>query len=273
MNKFTVFGGRGFIGSDIVAKIKKQDYDCVVIKRGDPIPKEYMGTIIYCAGAGDCNNDQYNVLAANTILLSKILEHGDFDRLIYISSYRVYLGNNDTNENSDIRIKKSDNRRLFNLTKLTSEELCRTSGKKTLVVRPSNVYGAAIESKLFLPSIVRDAVNLGVVNMFVTPEYAKDYISVDDLSNAIISLCKIENIFDGRLINIASGENIKAINLVEKIKIETSCKINWVNSGINDDVFPLCDISSLKKLINFKPVSVLNNIDDMVSFFKKTKIN
>ncbi|WP_337242221.1 NAD-dependent epimerase/dehydratase family protein, partial [Proteus faecis] len=77
-------------------------------------------------------------------------------------------------------IHTSDNRRLFNITKLAAEEICLKSNKNITIIRPSNVYGTAINSSLFLPSIVRDAIQKKEINMFVSPEYSKDYISVND---------------------------------------------------------------------------------------------
>lgn len=105
------------------------------------------GIVIYCAGNGDCQNTPFNVFQANCALLSDILQHSKFNRLVFMSSTRVYMNGNDTQENADLVVCRDDARRLFNLTKLVSEELCLKSGKDIVIVRPSNVYGVALNSR------------------------------------------------------------------------------------------------------------------------------
>ncbi|MCV5223230.1 NAD-dependent epimerase/dehydratase family protein, partial [Escherichia coli] len=96
-------------------------------------------------------------------------------------------------ETDDLLVTAGDNRKLFNLTKLVAEELCIKSERDVTVVRPSNVYGLALNSTLFLPSIIRHAINNGEINMFVAPEYAKDYVSVNDVAKACVLLAEKQN--------------------------------------------------------------------------------
>ncbi len=49
------------------------------------IYEEDLGVIIYSAGYGDCQKDPFNVLTANVLLLSSLLQ-AKFDKLVYISS-------------------------------------------------------------------------------------------------------------------------------------------------------------------------------------------
>ena len=208
---FTVFGGDGFIGSHFVAELKRRGHRVFIPVRGEELPiSKDLGIVVYSAGYGNCEADPYNVLDANTSLLSKIVNEGKFSKLVYISSTRVYLNQDITDEDADVTVSANDGRRLFNLTKLTSEEICLRSDKNCLIVRPSNVYGLALDSPLFLPAIIRDAINNKKVNMYVTPSYSKDYVFVGDVVNATIDLIDIDCI---GIVNIASGENIKADTL------------------------------------------------------------
>ena len=55
MSLYTVFGGRGFIGSEIVKQLNELGHNVFVPERGDEsIYHKDLGTIIYCAGHGDC---------------------------------------------------------------------------------------------------------------------------------------------------------------------------------------------------------------------------
>ncbi|MBG5883990.1 SDR family oxidoreductase [Providencia alcalifaciens] len=277
MNKFTIIGGYGFIGSEIVNFLKEKNAHIFIPQKDDDkLFRDELGTIIYCAGYGDCINDPFKVLESNTILLSRILKKSNFDKLIYISSTRIYMENNSSDESSNFIIDRNDSRKLFNLTKLVSEELCLLSNRNVIIVRPSNVYGLAISSPLFLPSIVRDAILKSEVNMYVSPTYEKDYIYVKDVADAIYKLAIIENP-KNKIYNLASGENTNAQQIANVLSTETGCKVFWHEQDKMDDNFPVTNIESIKVEINFDPKSVLvmmkQMIKDYLVHYRKDKKN
>lgn len=262
---YTIFGGRGFIGSEFVKTLRIQGHEVYIPKRDDKsIFLKNLGHVIYAAGYGNCQEDPYNVVDANLALLNRVLYQARFESLTYLSSTRVYVGDNKSSENSDITISITDTRRLFNLSKLTAEELCLKSNRRCLIVRPSNVYGAAIESNLFLPSIIRDALNKGIVNMYVTEEYEKDYVYVGDVVNSTLELIQKE--VTG-IINIAFGRNISAKQLAEVLIKNTNCEIKW--HVANDiDFFNKINIEKIKNLIEYNPRCVLSDMESMIKNYK-----
>jgi len=263
--QYTVIGGNGFIGSEIVSLLKEKGHIVTVpVRNCDSLFKNDLGTVIFAAGNGDCVQKPFEVFNSNTKLLADILEHATFNKLIYISSTRVYMEQQASSEESDVTISHNDNRRLFNLTKLVAEELCLRSGRDTVIVRPSNVYGTAIHSKLFLPSIARDAVNKKLINMYVTPSYAKDYVSVKDVADIVyqVSLEAKKNVY-----NIASGVNTTAAEIAELLKIHSGCEVIW-HPGYKDDHFPITDISNIEDEFNFKPRSLAEDIQSMITSLK-----
>ena len=267
MSLFTIFGGKGFIGSEFVKVLENQGNDVFIPERDDTSIYEIdLGTVIYCAGYGDCQKDPFNVLHANVTLLSSLLEKAVFDKLVYMSSTRVYMNQNDSFENCNLTICNDDNRKLFNLTKLVSEELCLKSDRNCLIIRASNVYGLALNSPLFLPSIIKDAITKKEINMYVTPFYGKDYISVDDFVAATLSIIR-SNLKKSEVINIAAGFNVDAKKIAELLVRETGCKVNWL---VDKDVekFEPISIEKLKKHILFKPSSVIDDMEIMIEKFR-----
>lgn len=265
MSKFTVFGGRGFIGSEFVKELKTQGHDVLVPEREDlSIYEDDLGTVIYSAGYGDCQKDPFNVLHANVILLSSLLEKAKFNKLVYISSTRVYMNQYDSFESCDLKVSFDDKRKLFNLTKLVSEELCLKSNRNCLVIRPSNVYGSAINSTLFLPSIVRNAILDGSINMYVTRNYSKDYVFVGDVVKYTLDLISKGN--DG-VFNLASGSNTSAREIADIIVDKTNCNVNWL-ADKDIDLFHEIDVSKVANTVDYRPNNVIDDLKKMIEDFE-----
>lgn len=267
MNKLTVFGGGGFIGSNIISQAKKFGYEA---HRGnwDNIQKgEIFGDIIYCLGEGNCNKP-YEVLSSHLTILQEILKNTKFKRITYVSSTRVYLANDKSHEDTDVDLVCSDERKLFNLVKLTAEALLEKSGVDFRIVRPSNVYGTAVNSPLFLPSIVRDAIIKKEVDMYVPPHYSKDYVHVDDVVCLTLAITKNSEFVR---YNIASGRNTSAYEIANILESETNCKINWHGSN-NCDSFPLTEINRVVDEYDYKPKVATELIADMIKNFRKELI-
>lgn len=263
---YTVIGGRGFIGSEIVENLLAKGEKVEVPPRDDEtLFDRDLGIVIYAAGNGDCANTPFDVYKSNTELLASILERAEFSKLIYISSTRVYMEQDSASENDNLTVCSSDNRRLFNLTKLLSEELCLKSSRDTIIVRPSNVYGLALKSKLFLPSIIRNAISNKHIDMYVAPAYAKDYVSVTDVAEMIYLISRKN---EHHIYNIASGVNTKASDIADLIASKTGCTIKW-HEGFKGEYFPPTDITRTINEFGHVYKNVLSDIEIMIDNFKK----
>ena len=227
-----------------------------------------LGVVIYCAGYGDCAGNPRKVIESNISSLIQIIERSSFRRLIYLSSTRLYLSNDRSSEEADLLISSSDKRRLFNLTKLVAEEMCLLSDREIVIIRPSNIYGLAVSSPLYLPSIVRDAIHKKKVNMYVSKDYAKDYVSVMDVANSIYQLSLCDRL-DSKIYNVGSGINISSREIAEVLSRETDCEIIWHKTPFNEEVFPETDISKLVAQIDFSPRSVLDDLPKLITEFKQ----
>ncbi|EPO4111639.1 NAD-dependent epimerase/dehydratase family protein [Enterobacter cloacae] len=271
MAKYTIIGGNGFVGQAICQELDKRGLAYDIIGRNDCLKENsQLDKIIYCAGNGDCNNNPYDVFEANTNLLVKILKSTNFNRMVYLSSTRIYMNNDCSTEKSDLIVGFNDNRRLFNLTKLAAEEMLLRSNKDIVILRPSNIYGTALKSPLFLPSIIKDALIKREVNMYVDKLYAKDYVSVGNVAEAAIFFSELHH-SDNKIINIASGKNVSANEIASILEKETGCMINWHTKTTAQETFPVTDNKTFRQSIpELKIDDVIEDMKEMIFQFKES---
>ncbi|NUU67353.1 NAD(P)-dependent oxidoreductase [Enterobacteriaceae bacterium BIT-l23] len=269
MSITSIIGGHGFVGREICKILESIGGSYNVIGRGDVISRgEKFDRIIYCAGEGDCQNKPFDVFDANCSLLYHVLKNTNFNKLVYISSTRLYMNGDSSDESSSLHVEDSDNRRLFNLTKMASEELCLRSKKNITILRPSNIYGTALKSTLFLPSIIKDAITRGVVNMFVDKSYAKDYVSVKNVAEACVNFSS-RDIEYNKIINVASGKNVTASDLAKLLIKETNCKVIWHETPNRKEEFPVIKNELLRKYMpEMKIDDVMRDMESMISQFR-----
>lgn len=265
--KITIIGASGFLGSQINASLNADGFNVFCPLRPDLVSLTgHLGIVVYAAGFGRCSSleEISAVVDANINVLGRILRECSFSKLIYISSTRVYMGSVSSTELSDVGISSSDQRKAFNLSKLLAEELC-LSIDNTYLIRPSNIYGLATDSSLFLPSIVRDAIVRKSIDMYVPKLYEKDYVSVLDVVQVIKKII-IKSRPDHRVYNVGSGENTVALEIANRIQSKLDCTVIWRENDVSD-IFPLTDISRIKSEFAFSPSKVMLDLDIMIDDF------
>lgn len=253
----------GFIGSAAKGMLVNRGF---TVRRGEwqveDFQRKQLGTVVIACGVGDCRRIE-DVLHSHLDVVRNIIKTAEYDRIVYISSTRVYLDSEQSSETSPLLINPDDSRVLFNQVKLIAETIIKAQSKPALILRPSNVYGKAFNSPLFLPSLVRDAITKHVINLYVTPEYSKDYVYCEDVCMAIVN--GIEKEITGTY-NIASGENVAANDIVKIIAGRTECDVVWHDTSVLDQ-FPLIDITAMESVFGLKPVRVADMLNEMIDDF------
>lgn len=259
----TIFGIGGFIGSDINNVLTSNHLQ---VERGDWTIQDFkhkdLGTVIVCCGIGDCKKTD-EMVSSHLDILRSIINTAKYQKLIFISSTRIYRGGEQSHEETVLKIDQSDSRALFNQLKILCETLVQAQSKPWLILRPSNVYGKAFKSKLFLPSLVRDAVVNQEINMYVSPDYSKDYVFVEDVSKAVYVAIKKSII---GIFNVASGENTSASEIAEIIRSRTDCKVNWLPNDV-EDIFPVTSIDRFVSSFGIKARNVNELLSEMIKDF------
>lgn len=263
--EYSVVGASGFIGSNMVSYLEGLGFSVLKIGRDlEDIKVKELGTVIYCAGFGDCKNAPDDVVDANLVFLNKLIRKFSYKKLFYISSTRVYLNNDLGEEGTALQLSVDDQRRLFNLSKLVAESFLEHC-ENAFSLRVSNAYGNAFESPLFLPSIVRDAISNKLMNIYTTPSYAKDYVNVTDVCFAVYRLSQ-KNKLKYKVYNVASGENVTSTKIVTAITNKIPSEVIWHNVS-SEDKFPLISIARLQSEIDYRPLSIISDLDEMIKLF------
>ncbi len=260
--KCTVLGGRGFIGRHLVRHLESLGCDVWVPERDEPrVLQQPLGHVFYCIGlTADFRDHPFDTVRAHVTVLSNLLEHADFDSLLYLSSTRVYGRSKTTGEDDVLAVLPEDPSDLYNLSKLLGESLCLSSERKRVrVARLSNVVGTEMGSDNLVGGLLQEA-RSGLIRLKTHPDSAKDYILIDDV---IRILWLIANGGRDRIYNVASGIQIAHHQWLAALHETTGCLVQTdIHAPFQS--FPVIDVQRIRKEFDFKPTPVLDVFPQLV---------
>ena len=190
--------------------------------------------------------------------------------IIFASSASVYGNQNNlpiTEKNIPMPIS------FYGLQKLSIEHFLRIYNQKYKInyasCRISNPYGPGQKNNNLqgLISIIKDGIrNDKEVTIYGSNQCSRDFIHINDLAKAIISLCNIEPI--NTEVNISSAIEVKIPKLIDLIEEITSKKILTSFKELRElDIRrSVLDNSLIKSLTNWEPVIELEKgIDQFIN--------
>jgi nucleoside-diphosphate-sugar epimerase len=263
MNLITVLGASGFIGSHLVTALETRGAEHLALTREDQLPRQHLGEVIYCIGlTSDFRTQPLETVEAHVCKLREVLQNCEFNSLTYLSSTRVYgHGCATATETDSVNVNPNSADELYNISKLMGESLALNSGKNGRVVRLANVYGDDFSSANFLTAVIADAISTGKLIMQTSPESAKDYVSVADVTDVLL---KVVTSGSERIYNLASGQNLTNANLAAAIQKLTGCSIEFVpNAPVV--TFPVIDINRISSEFAFQPRVLLDDLSNLIS--------
>ena len=264
--RFTVLGGRGFVGSALAAELRRRNIGCVVPERDWQPDGEALGHVIYCIGlTSDFRWRPIDTIEAHVSLLNRILASCDCDSLLYLSSTRVYAKAAATGEEAPLVVSPADPSDLYNLSKLTGEAICLNQPSPRIrVARLSNVVGFDTDSANFVTALIQAALTEGRILLNSAAGSEKDYILAKDVARMLIRMA-----LDGqhRLYNLASGCNVSNGAIASAVAAATGC--SWsVAEGAPMWSFPPIETGRLKDEFGFAPATVLDEVPSLVERFR-----
>ena len=265
--KITIVGAAGFIGSNLSKFFKKLGYEVAEIyKNYQILPQENYGIVFYCAGVSiDFQGRIFDTLDAHVMQLRDWLERAQFDKFIYISSTRMYIGQEDTSENRDFFIM--DKNDIYNQTKMMGELACLFSKRPVIVLRVSNVVGYDEISPYFLWNVFRQAKQNKNIKIQESKLSVRDYLYLDDLLSIAykITTHSIEGIY-----NVASSINTSHLSLENIINKQHPCKWSYGEKTI---ALPVICTKKIEKDLAFQFSNPSNFIDKLFNQYMIGRYN
>jgi nucleoside-diphosphate-sugar epimerase len=258
----TILGASGFIGSNLLAAARTSGIACFAPGRGELLDDRDLGTVVYCIGlTASFRERPLDAIEAHVGLLADLLARGRFDRLLYLSSTRVYRRTDGLcSETSPLVFAPHDPDDLYGLSKAAGEAavLSIPSG---VVLRLSNVYGLGMPEDGFLGSILRDVETRASVILQQAPSSAKDYVGLGDVVDLTL---RIASSGRERIYNVASGRNVTHAELAAALAGASGATVRFADSA-PAEMFPPVDISRAVREFGFRPSALLADLPALLA--------
>jgi len=266
MISVVISGSGGFIGKHLISKLSKQKIKIIKMNKifGDISKKKtweklpaanvlvHLAAKTFVPESWKKPKEFFNTNVTGTKMALEYCRKYN-TKIIFISSYMY--GNAKKIPTSE-KNKIIANNPLAK-TKKKAEELCQTYAKrygiKTIILRPSNVYGPNQKSCWLIPEIIKKIKKktISVNNLNVK----RDMIFVDDLVSAIIKCIFLNKKFD--IINVGSGNSYSIASIFKTLQKVSNKKIFIKSRNLtrkNEIMKTQLNIEKAKKLLKWKPL-------------------
>jgi UDP-glucose 4-epimerase len=263
-DSITVIGSQGFIGGYLVSEFRRRGRLPWCPDRNADLRHRSLGDVYYCAGlTADFIKRPFETVEAHVTSLARLLSEGNFEKLIYLSSTRLYdsIDSRIAKESSSLRLDPSSPRHLYDLSKALGENLCLTaSAGRAKVVRLSCVIGKRLEDPGYVPALLKAAIAEHHMASESSLGLLRDYIGISDVIELLIRIaeCGKRNIY-----NLASGRNVSNADLFMQIKELTGCEITSHNETA--ELAPSIDVSALFEEFKFNPTGIDQLLREMLN--------
>ena len=269
--KYLITGANGFIGGSLAKFLLAAGNDVTAFSRKfyDDTKKELSGAKFLTGDILDFNfsnlNDHYDFIihlaTANDIIsknrkdgillssygTANILDYAcsiNVDKFIFFSTLQVY--------GSELKGHYSEHSNLnpqndYALNHIFGEQYCKLFSKqkkiKTIILRPSNVYGPFLTKKLDRWTLVpgcfcREIINKRSITLNSSGNQFRNFISLDQICNAIESICSLPLKNDHTVLNLISKDNYTILEIANLVKEQYQKIYNESASIIVKSDFP-----------------------------------
>ncbi|MGE8360525.1 NAD-dependent epimerase/dehydratase family protein [Pseudomonas sp.] len=267
---FSILGAGGFVGSHLLKRLQEQGSTVYAPARHDESwLKEDLGHVFYCAGlTNDYHARPFDTVEGHVSLLARLLREGRFERLVYLSSTRLYdsLEEGGGEETAVLRLDPTSPRHLYDLSKALGENLCLTqSAGRACVARLSCVYSDALKEGGFLAQVLPRAATGESFAIQSSPYFTRDYVHVDDVVSMLCTL--LVNDAQG-IYNVAAGSNTDNADLLDAIRAHTGSLISC--SHRQRQLAAPVSIDKAQRDFAYRPRQLLDHLPVMLDHLRRS---
>jgi nucleoside-diphosphate-sugar epimerase len=265
MAEFSVFGARGFIGSNVARALETSGHAVRRIDRTSwPSHGAHLGHAIYAIGlTADFRTRPIETAKANVGVLADVLSDYTFSSFLYLSSARVYLGAAENgHEDARLCVDPGRNEDLYAATKLAGEALCRSIDNPAFrVARLSNVIGPGAFAGDFLPSLLAEGRQKGEIVFRTAPESCRDYVDIADVSRLLPQIAMGGR---DRCYNVASGILTPHGRIAAILRARLAVTAEF-QQGAPCIRYPQISIQRVRNEFEFQPISFDESIANLIA--------
>ncbi len=279
-----VTGSNGFIGSNLIKRLEKENYNTVRYVNETSFNNE-IDAVIHLAGISGQKPElqsaieHYNINVLNTIKILDLCVKHKIKKFIFASSSAIYGSGTIPFSEEQINLNQLC---YYAATKLSAEIMCKIYSEKygmdISCLRLFTVYGPGQKTEMAIPTFIKKILNNECITIFGSGYNGRDYVYIDDVVLAFI-LAMNKNI-GFNIYNIGSGKMISLKELIKMVSLilETNINVKYVDNvfGYADNTW--ANINKAKKLLGYNPKIKLidglkNTIDWQVYINNSNKVN
>jgi UDP-glucose 4-epimerase len=247
-----ISGASGYIGSYLVKKLNGSNYNIGVIVRntsaGFPAnaeiiradlstglhyePKKTYDAFVHLASANDIDSKNPVTALTDTVLGTlnalEFCVKNKIKKFVYFSTFQVYgVSSGHVNETTNVNSLNH-----YALTHYFAEkytELYASSGIDYIILRPTNIYGGILSKSTDRWSLVpscfcKEAYENQRITLLSSGLQQRDFISLENVSEALIKLLGKFDSAKNQIYNLASGETKTIYDTALLVKKIYECK-------------------------------------------------
>ena len=234
MTKVLVTGSRGFIGKQLIKKLKKSEVliDCIGSKRIDlknieEVMKLNASDVVVHLGGKTTKGLEWDEYFNNNVLGTlNILEYcitKKIKKMIFVSSY-VYGKPKYLPIDEEHPI---DPHNAYTKSKYLAEQLCEFYAKNSdlniIILRPFNIFGKTLPDGFLISNLLK-SIQTNEKITIVNKDSKRDFLHIDDFVDIVLKIKDCD--FKFEVFNVGSGKSYSFNEVVKKIEKISIKKLN-----------------------------------------------